>query len=64
MKCHEQRRTYTVYHLFVESKKYNRLVNTTKRSRHRYKGRTGDYGDGSDVRVGEQEVQTIGCKIG
>ena len=60
-----ERKENTVwYHLHVESKVYNKLVNTTKRSRHRYKGRTGDYGDGSDVRVGEQEVQTIGCKIG
>ena len=52
------------YHLYVESKIYNKPMNTTKRSRDRYRGHTGDYRVGSDITVGEQEVQTIGYKIG
>ena len=39
-----QRKTNTVwYHLYVESKKYNKLVNVIKRSRHRYREETSGY---------------------
>ena len=31
------------YHLYVESEKYNRLVNKTKRQTHRYKEQTSGY---------------------
>ena len=40
-----QREANTVwYHLYVESKKYNKLVNTTKKKQtHRYREQTGGY---------------------
>ena len=40
-----QRKTNTVcYHLYVESKKYNKLVNKTKKKQtHRYRERTSGY---------------------
>ena len=40
-----QRKTNTVWHcLYVESKKYNKLVNITKKKQtHRYREQTSDY---------------------
>ena len=45
-----QRKTNTVwYHLYVESKKYNRLVNITKkRQTHRYRAQTSGYQGGGE----------------
>lgn len=63
MKCHEQRKTYAVYHLFVESKKYNRLVNTTKRNRLTDTGNR-LVGRGKARAVGKSETQIVGSKIG
>lgn len=38
MKCHEQRKTYAVYHLFVESKKIQQISEyNQKKQTHRYK---------------------------
>ena len=64
-----QRETNTVwYHLHVESKKYNELVNKTKKKQtHRYGEQTSGYqwGEGREnIGVGESEVQTTGGKIG
>ena len=48
------------YHLYVESKKYNKLVNVTrKKQTHRYREQTSGYGG-----VRGWEVQTTGFKIG
>ena len=64
-----QRKTNTVwYHLYVEAKKYNKLVNITKkRQTHRYGEQTGGlwWGEGGRDNIGVQEweVQTIGCWI-
>ena len=52
----------------MESKKYNKLVNTTKKNRltdiENKLGVTSGEGQRGNIRVGEWEVQTIGCKIG
>ena len=65
-----QRKTNTVlYHLYEESKIYNKLVNITKkRSRLTDIGNKlvvthGERGEGQ-YRMGEWEVQTNGCKVG
>ena len=61
-----QRKINTVwYHLYVESKKYNKVVNITKKKQiHRYREQTTGYhwgeGERGNIRVGE-EAQTIGC---
>ena len=51
----------------MESKKYNKLENITKKKQtNRYREQTSGYqcrGKGI-IRVREWEVQTIGCKIG
>ena len=46
-----QRKTNTVwYHLYVESKKYNKLVNITKKKQtHRYREQTGGYQRGKGM---------------
>ena len=55
-----QRKTNTVwYHLYVESKKYNKLVNIIKKPTHREQ--TSGYqweGERGNIRVGEWEVHT------
>ena len=57
------------YHLHVESKKYNKLVNKTKKKQtHRYWEPTSCYrgereGGRGNVGVGESEAQAIRCKI-
>ena len=38
-----QRKTNTVYHLHVESKKYSKLVNITEKQAHRYREQTSGY---------------------
>ena len=55
----------------MESKKYNKLVHIKKKQTHRYREQTSGYQSGgcgwaraSNIGVGEQEVETIGCKIG
>ena len=49
-------------------KKCNKLVNTTKNKQtHRCREQTSGYragGAGGNVRVGEWQVETTGCKIG
>ena len=58
------RKTNTIYHLCVESKKYNKPVNIRKKEADSHIKRTnqqlplriGNKG------IGEQDVQTIGCK--
>ena len=47
------------YHLHVESKKYNKLVNITKKKSHGYIERIR-----GDQWEGEWEEQSVGCKIG
>ena len=43
----EVRKTNTLYHLYVESKKYNKLVNITKKKQtHRYREQTRDFPGG------------------
>ena len=62
-----QRKTNTIwYHLYVEYKKYNKQVNITKKKQAlRYREQTSGYQCWRDnTRVGEWEVQTIGCKTG
>ena len=52
---------------YVASKKYNQLVNITKKKQtHRYRGQASGYqwGGRGSIGVGEWEVQTIGCKTG
>ena len=46
-----QRKTSTVwYHLYVESKKYNKLVNKTKKQQaHRYREQTSGYWQGQAI---------------
>ena len=66
-----QRKTNTVYHLYVGSKKkkYNKLLNIPKRKQiHRYKEQTSGYwwgreGERGKTGVGEKEVQSIKYKI-
>ena len=62
-----QRKTNAVgYHLRVKSKNYNKLVNITKRSRHRYREQIIGYqcGEGEcKTGVGERKAQATGCKI-
>ena len=62
-----QSKTNTVrYQLYVESKKYNNLVNITRKKQqtHRYREQiSGSSGGRGNSGVGEWEVQTIRCKI-
>ena len=49
----------------MKSKKYNKLVNITrKKQTYRYRELVVTSGERSNIRVGEWEVQTTGCKIG
>ena len=62
-----QTKTNTVwYHLYVESKKYTKIVNITKKKQtHRYRELVvTSRGARGHIRVGEWKVQTIGYKIG
>ena len=56
-----QRKTNTVQYFYVESKKYNKLVNKTKKKQaHRYKEQTSSYQwgwwEGSNIGVGGEGV--------
>ena len=66
-----QRKTNTIqYHLYVESKKIEKLVNITKKKyTHWYMQRTKSWlpegsGERSSKEVREGEVKTTGCKVG
>jgi len=62
-----QRQTSTIwYHLYVESKKYNQIMNITKKMQiHRYREQTSGYQWGrSNIRLGEWKVQMTGYKTG
>ena len=57
------------YHLYVEPKKYNDLVNITKKQQiHRYREQTSGYHWGKgrgrgNIGVGDKEVQTVMYKV-
>ena len=58
----------TIYHLYVELKKYTKLVNWKKKLTHRYREQTSDYqwGDGTGKggkRAGKYKIQTLMYKI-
>jgi len=62
-----QRRHTLWYYLYVESKKYNKLVNIMKGSRlveNKLVVTSGKWGVEGNEQVGEWEIQTIGCKTG
>ena len=64
----QTRKTNTIWY-YVEPKMYNKLVNITKKKQtYRYGRRTSGYqwrDKGRDnIRLGEWEVETTGCKIG
>ena len=49
----------------MESKKYNKLVNITKKEQiHRHREQTSGYQCGVNKGMGKWEVQTSGCKTG
>lgn len=57
------------YHLYVESKKYNNLMNMTeKKHAYRYREQTsgfsGERGGRGNIGMGKWETQTIRCKTG
>ena len=57
------RKTNTVYHLYVESKKYNKLVNIAKKQQtHRYKEQSSGYqwGEGKGLRI--KKYKLLGVK--
>ena len=65
-----EKEKYVQYHLFVESKKYKKIVSITKKEQiHRYGEQTsGNNKEREEGRgktsVGKWEAQTIGSKIG
>ena len=53
------------YCLYVEYKKYNQLVNITKKQpTHRYREQSTGYRGGGDIGVREWGTQILRCKIG
>ena len=52
-----QTKTNTVYYFYVESKKYNKLVNITKKKQtHRYRKQTRGYQWGKGRREGQDGI--------
>ena len=53
-----QRKTNTVwYHLYMESKTYNKLMNITKEQTHRYREQTSGYQQGKGKGKGEGQYR-------